>query len=823
MATPRSQHPSSGLLIARKRVIATLVATVLTAPAMSADRTWFGANGDWDVAGNWLPSGAPGLLDRAIQNAGNAGLSFDAVVGGFDQGGGALIGSGNLSVSGASVWTGGTLSGAAAATFANELAISGPAVKTLHGGRTLNLQGTTTWSGNTADNNNAIRFWNGGTLNNSGTFNDANAFASFIEHFAGGPHAFNNAGTYNKQSNTITTIAGGVAFNNTGTVNVNAGTLRPTGGTSSGTFNIASGATLDFRNGNNTLNNVTTSGAGTFQISSDNVGADAVVTVNGGTHTTPFVLSGSTLAGTSHTFQGLATWSGGTISGDASTSFSNDVTISGAATKTIHGGRVVNLQQTTTWSGNTANNNNAIQFWNGGTLNNSGTFNDANAFDSFIEHSVGGPHNFNNTGTYNKQSNTITTTDLGVAFNNTGTVNVNAGTLRLGGGTSNGTFNIAAGAALEFRNGNSTLDNAITRGAGTLIVSTDNVGADAILTVNGGAHTTALVLSGSALTGSNHAFQGPVTWSGGSIAGAASTTFSGNVAISGPGLKTMVNGRTLNLNATTTWSGNTAANNNTIRFWNGATLNNNGVFVDANAFDSFVEHNVGGPHHFNNAGTYNKTGNATTLFDLGVTLNNTGTVNVDAGTIQVSSAMTNEGLISIAAGAVFRGNNATFVNAGLIAGNGTIATHANGNIVNQGIISPGMAAGTAVGQLALDGTLTQMTSGSVVTDLASLASFDILTATNDVLLDGMIVARNAGYDPVVGDTFVVLRFDERLQASTFDGVSTIGYGDGVRFEAIYNLHDVTLTVAAVPEPQTYALFLAGLGAVAFAAKRRRRA
>ena len=37
----------------------------------------------------------------------------------------------------------------------------------------------------------------------------------------------------------------------------------------------------------------------------------------------------------------------------------------------------------------------------------------------------------------------------------------------------------------------------------------------------------------------------------------------------------------------------------------------------------------------------------------------TGTVNVNAGTIQVASAMTNSGLIDVAAGATFRGNNAS--------------------------------------------------------------------------------------------------------------------------------------------------------------------
>ena len=124
-----------------------------------------------------------------------------------------------------------------------------------------------------------------------------------------------------------------------------------------------------------------TSRRGHFRGHHENVGADATVTLNGGT-LPRFLLSGSSMTGTDQIFQGLATWTGGAISGAASTTFNNDVTISGANTKTIVGGRVINLNATTTWSGNTGNNNNAIRFWNGATINNTGTFNDANAFDS---------------------------------------------------------------------------------------------------------------------------------------------------------------------------------------------------------------------------------------------------------------------------------------------------------------------------------------------------------------------------------------------------------------------------------------------------------
>jgi hypothetical protein len=790
----------------------------LASPALAVDMTWFGGNGDWALAANWTPAGVPGSADRAVLNLGTATLSTASTLGALSLGGGAVAGTGELAVTGASLWTSGTLAGAASISFASDLAITGANLKVIVGGRTVNLDGATTWSGNTADNNNALRFWNGATVNNRGVFNDANAFASFIEHNVGGPHAFNNIGVYNKLAATITTVDIGVAFNNSGTVNVNAGSFRPAGGTSSGSFAIAASATLHFVDGNNVLNNVTTSGQGSLHIASDNVGADALVTVNGGTHTTAFVLSGSTLAGSDHTFQGQATWTGGSISGNASTTFANDVAISGPNLKTVVAGRTVNLTGTTTWSGNTADNNNAIRFWNGATINNTGTFNDANPFASFIEHSVGGPHHFNNAGTYNKTAGTVTTVDIGVAFNNTGTVNLDAGTFRPAGGTSSGSFNIAAGATLDFRNGNNVLNNVTTSGAGTLQTSTDNVGADGVLTLNGGTHTTRVLLSGSTLAGSDHSFQGPATWTGGAIFGAASTTFTGGLAITGAGLKVIVGGRSLNLHGTTTWSGNTADNNNAIRFWNGATINNHGTFDDANAFASFVEHNVGGPHSFNNIGTYNKLSDTLTTVDLGVAFDNTGTLNVAAGTFQIVSAHTNRGLVNVAAGAVFLGSHASFINAGTVAGTGTVATHANGDVVNDGNFNPGFG----IGQLSVQGDLNQRSPGALNFELASLGSFDTLAVSDDVTLAGSIVAWNAGYVPVVGDRFVVLSFDTRLGNGSFQTVGASGFAPGVVFEAIYNPHDVTLVVVSVPEPQTYAMLVTGLAVIAGMAQRRRR-
>jgi hypothetical protein len=154
-------------------------------------------------------------------------------------------------VAGPSSWLAGTQTGTGTTQFDGALALTGAGAKVISGGRTVELNGTTTWSGNTAANNNALQFA-AGTLNNKGTFNDQNAFASFIDH-VNGSNAFNNSGTYNKLANTVTSVE--AFYNNTGTTNVNAGTMLMQGTSATGptgVFNLAAGATLEFRNGSHT-------------------------------------------------------------------------------------------------------------------------------------------------------------------------------------------------------------------------------------------------------------------------------------------------------------------------------------------------------------------------------------------------------------------------------------------------------------------------------------------------------------------------------------------------------------------------------------------
>lgn len=95
--------------------------------------------------------------------------------------------------------------------------------------------------------------------------------------------------------------------------------------------------------------------------------------------------------------------------------------------------------------------------------------------------------------------------------------------------------------------------------------------------------------------------------------------------------------------------------------------------------------------------------------------------------------------------------------------------------------------------------------------------------------DGTIAA----YDPVTGASLGYLR-DANGNIISIDGIWGLTFGNGVHLGEATSLYFTAgpdeerdgifgkLTVAAVPEPETYALFLAGLGLVGIAARRRTR-
>ncbi len=78
----------------------------------------------------------------------------------------------------------------------------------------------------------------------------------------------------------------------------------------------------------------------------------------------------------------------------------------------------------------------------------------------------------------------------------------------------------------------------------------------------------------------------------------------------------------------------------------------------------------------------------------------------------------------------------------------------------------------------------------------------------------------------IGDEFVILDSTGDLSGEFFGGVTLSGFGTGA-FKVVYDysLDQVSLQVleevTPVPEPETWAMLLAGLGLVGFAAQRRK--
>src|SRR5262249_19541386 len=95
----------------------------------------------------------------------------------------------------------------------------------------------------------------------------------------------------------------------------------------------------------------------------------------------------------------------------------------------------------------------------------------------------------------------------------------------------------------------------------------------------------------------------------------------------------------------------------------------------------------------------------------------------------------------------------------------------NGNVVNAAVVSPG----TPTGVLALNGTYTQTSAGTLNVDLSGTTpgtQFDQVTVYGAAALDGTLnVSRLGGYTPNNGDTFKVLTFASRTgQFATVNGV-----------------------------------------------------
>jgi hypothetical protein len=442
------------------------------------------------------------VLASLTVSSGVASFHAPYTVGTLALGGGTLTGAGDTTVTHQMTWSGGTLAGSGTTTIGASAVLHispvSPTNVTLDA-RTLDLEGTGTWSGT-----GNIVFTDAAQLFNAGLFTVTNdqdlSFSGFGKIL--------NLGTFQKSPNTNTTVIG-TLFYNAGTVQAVSGTLSLQGGGAclSGSMTVSSGAGLDFGGGVfhfDAGTSLSGSGAVTFSAGTvilngvyDVSGAGSSTTIQGatvrfvGTLTsagpTVVVSSGTadfhravsigTLNVSGGTVSGSAdlavtnsfSWTGGSLAGTGSVSVGSgaSLAIGGSSGKTLDGW-TLNNAGTGTFSGT-----GSLSLDNGAVFNNqsTGTFTLMND-QGFL--AFGLTSTVNNAGTFTKSPST-NTTEIDAVFNNTGAVNVSSGTLYLaGGGLSSGTFAVASGATLKFG------------GFFTLLASGSSVsGAGAVVFANG--------------------------------------------------------------------------------------------------------------------------------------------------------------------------------------------------------------------------------------------------------------------------------------------------------------------------------------------------
>ncbi|RPI45226.1 MAG: LEPR-XLL domain-containing protein, partial [Betaproteobacteria bacterium] len=321
-----------------------------------------------------------------------------------------------------------------------------------------------------------------------------------------------------------------------------------------------------------------------------------------------------------------------------------------------------------------------LSFWTGtATLDNAGILNQT----------VGGTHSIASS----------------IGFNNTGQVSVDAGTLVVaGGGTDSGGYAVGEGATLTFSGGTRNLGaGSNVTGLGRLTVSGGTVN-------TGGLLGTALSMSGGTLNVNTAAAVTlpSLAMSGGTLGGTGAVVVSGAFGVTGSGTLSgtgtfttealsTVNiaggGGNLNLTGGKHWInegvltigsddtllfGLSSGGSNTLTNAVGATLNLSSTHASPLGFWT-------GTAALNNAGTLNQTLTGAHTIASSIAFSNTGTVNLDAGTLTIAGGGTDSGDYAVAEGAVlaFSGGTRTLGTDTSVTGLGRLTVsgatvHANG-------------------------------------------------------------------------------------------------------------------------------------------------
>ncbi|WP_196811761.1 hypothetical protein, partial [Dolichospermum circinale] len=376
--------------------------------------------------------------------------------------------------------------------------------------------------------------------------------------------------------------------------------------------------------------------------------------------------AGGTLTGTGAlTISNQLNWSGGTLSGTGKKTVSGTLNLSGGH---LLGGTTLETTGTTIWTGNGTLYTGDGAIWNNTSTGTIDLQDDADFYQWY-----GNLSTFNNAGTLIKSNGTTTgESSISGLFNNTGTVQVKAGTLTLySGGTNTGNFSIDAGATLNITGNADYNFNTGTNitGVGNFVVSyvtvkivpafnysgavfvnnSGNLDIGAASTLSAPVNLTA----GGTLTGTGAlTISNKLNWSGGgTLSGTGKKTVSGTLNLSG---YQTLDGTTLETSGATVWTGTGYLNGTNNAIWNNTSTGT----IDLQSDADFYYYSTA---TFNNAGTFTKSNGTTTDESyVGFGFNNTGTVQVKTGTLNLSGGGSNSGAFSIDSGATLKITSNTY-------------------------------------------------------------------------------------------------------------------------------------------------------------------
>ena len=332
-------------------------------------------------------------------------------------------------------------------------------------------------------------------------------------------------------------------------------------------------------------------------------------------------LNGNSLTGVgSLDINGVMNWANGSVSGVAGLNINSGATLNlnSGVTKTLADRFLtINSGASVNWTGGN------VQLATGGTISNSGTF--IISTDSLFQN-AGGGGSFTNTSTGILRKNTTsgTTQVSNTIVANNGTLDLQTGTFDPATLNNAGTVAINGGAVLLVNSDVATFSaGSSVSGAGVVQITS------AQLTVNANINLPKLQIDGGTVDGTGTFTSDNLAWGGGFLSGSGTTQIqlgqSMTIATAAP--KSLSRALVVNGSGTVTVNGA-----GTLSIGAGGSINNGGLFLVT--ADMTIS---GSGQTIANGGTFRKTTGIGTLLMTNLTFNNTSTLDVQSGIVDLAS------------------------------------------------------------------------------------------------------------------------------------------------------------------------------------------